>query len=102
MELRGKQISKVQQTDGVCYRYVARDDDFKYEHDETVSGFLYTLNWEYDVYVDSIGVDMWMGISLKHYGSETKIYVECDTFEAGIKAATKICDLLRNKGVLKE
>lgn len=102
MELHGKKITKSDTPIGVCYRYVASDDDFVFEGDETVSLFLYALNWEYNVGVRGLGVDMWMGIDLQHYSSNINLYVECDTFEAGIKAATKICEILRNEGVLPE
>lgn len=102
MELHGNAITKKETPIGVCYQYFASDEDFVFEGEESVSQFLYTLNWEYNVGVRGLGVDMWMGIDLEHYQSNVNLYVQCDTFEAGIKAATQICAMLRKEGVLPE
>lgn len=102
MKLYGKDVKKRSNSKGgVSYEYFANDDDFKFDSDEKVSTFLYQLNWEYNVGVTGIGVDMWMGISLQHYTENIDFYIQCDTFEAGIKAAAKICGMLCDSGVLK-
>lgn len=102
MELHGQKVKKVSNSKGgVSYNYFANDEHFKYDVDETVSTFLYQLNWEYNVGVTGIGVDMWMGIALQHHSENIDFYIQCDTFESGIKAAAKICGMLCDSGVLK-
>lgn len=109
MELHGKPITITDTPTGKQYGYFASDADFPYvnfdsneECDDSVSKFLYILNWEYDAYVTSIGVDMWMGFTVKYHNYDMQLYIQCDTFEAGIMAAVEICAMLRKEGVLPE
>ena len=57
-----------------------------------VTSMLYELR-SLDTYVEGIGVDMWMGIYLNCYKSETQtieLTIQCDEFEIGLLAAFEI------------
>lgn len=56
------------------------------------TSMLYEL-FNLETFVEGIGVDMWMGIYLKCYKSETQtieITIQCDEFEIGLLAAFEI------------
>lgn len=53
---------------------------------------VFSLNWDFDAYINGIFNDQWSAVSAKTYDEESPFtaYVQCDEVEDGIAAVWKI------------